>query len=315
MSFVPHEPGAPHTDADDLLIGVPMAALADDAAPEEEFVKKRLGWGFWVSIAWLVVIIGLALLAPVLPIDDPQDPASQFVNDPRQAPSAEAWFGSDELGRDVFSQVIYGARVSLTVGIAAIAFGLIVGGTMGIMAGFLRGRTDSVVSAFFVVMLAFPPLVLAILITATLERKLIWIALTLGILAVAPVGRLARANTLAWSEREFVTAARSMGAKSGRIMVREILPNVLIPMGALALLGMALAIVAEGGLAFLALSVPPDEASSWGNMISRGTSGNNLEDMPWLAFAPIIAMFLTVLALNFAGDRVREYFDVKDLAL
>ncbi len=315
MSFIPHEPGAPHEDADDLFLGVPMAALADEVAPEHEYVQKTLGWGFWISIAWLVTIVTLAILAPVLPIDDPLDPASQFVTDPRTAPSSEAWLGSDELGRDVLAQVIWGARVSLTVGVAAIAFGLIVGGTMGILGGFLRGKTDGAVSAFFVVMLAFPPLVLAILITSTLERKLIWVALTLGILAVAPVGRLSRANTLAWSEREFVTAARSMGAKSGRIMVREILPNVLIPMGALALLGMALAIVAEGGLAFLSLSVPSDEASSWGNMISRGASGSNLEDMPWLAFAPITAMFFTVLALNFAGDRVREFFDVKDLAL
>ena len=315
MSFIPHDPDAPHVDADDLFLGVPMAAMADEVSPDQEYVRKKLGWGFWLSIAWLVTIVSLAVLAPVLPIDDPLDASSQFVNDPRSAPSTEAWLGSDELGRDVLAQVIWGARVSLTVGVAAIGFGLLVGGTMGILSGFLRGRTDSVVSAFFVVMLAFPPLVLAILITSTLERQLIWIALTLGILAVAPVGRLARANTLAWSEREFVTAARSMGAKNGRIMVREILPNVLIPMGALALLGMALAIVAEGGLAFLALSVPPDEASSWGNMISRGTSGNNLEDMPWLAFSAIAAMFLTVLALNFAGDRVREFFDVKDLAL
>ena len=275
--------------------------------------NRRLGPLFWIAIGWLVLIALLALLAPWLPIKDPDAYYLVRGERPPYAPSGTHWFGTDQDARDMFARTIFGARVSLVIGFVAIAFGMLVGGTAGIVAGYLRGRTDRVVSFVFVVFLSFPSLVLAILITALLDRGLVTIALTLGVLAIAPVGRLARASTLSFAEREFVTAARAIGAGDRRIIIRELLPNVVVPMGALALLGMAVAIVAEGGLAFLGLSV--EKGPTWGKLILVGAGTRDLEKSPWIAFGPIIILFLTVLALNYAGDRVRSYFDVREVGL
>ena len=140
------------------------------------------------------------------------------------------------------------------------------------------------------------------------------VSLTIGILAVAPVGLLSRASTLVYAEREFVAAARVLGARHGRIIVRELLPNVVIPMGALTLLGMALAVVAEGSLAFLGLSVAGENAISWGKMIVDGAGIRDLQNATHVTMFPVVVMFVTVLALNFAGDRIRQYYDVKELA-
>lgn len=289
-----------------------MSDTIDDAiAGSESATKRRLGLGFWLAMGWVVLITGLAILAPWLPLDDPTQVG---VGGPREGPSSDHWFGTDALGRDVFSRTIYGARISLAVGGFAIVFGMIVGGGLGMLAGHLRGRFDQLIGFVFLVLLSFPALVLAILITATLDRTLLVVSLTLGVLAIAPVGRLARATTLVYAEREFVSAARVIGARNGRIIVKELLPNVLIPMGALTLLGMAIAIVAEGALAFLGLSVAGDDAISWGKMIVDGSGVRDLQQAPHVVMFPIGAMFLTVLSLNFAGDRVREYFDVKELA-
>lgn len=274
---------------------------------------KRIGWGFWLAVAWIVVITLAAILAPVLPIKDPNKNFIQPGVRPPYSPSWEHWMGTDQDARDMFSRIIWGGRVSLTVGFVAVGFGMIVGGSLGTIAGFTRGWFDRFISFVFLVLLSFPALVLAILITALADRSLFTISLTLGILAIAPVGRLARAATLVYAEREFVTAARTIGAKNSRIIVREVLPNVVIPMSALALLGVAVAIVAEGALAFLGLSV--ESGTTWGKLILNGSGTRTLETAPWVAFGPIAVLFLTVLALNFAGDRLRDYFDVKELSL
>ena len=274
-------------------------------------MRRRLGVGFWLAMLWLVVMAFVALFAPLLPIADPTEVG---FGGARESPSFDAWFGTDALGRDVFSRTMHGARISLAVGGFAIVFGMVVGGALGILAGYFRGRLDQAVGFVFFVLLSFPALVLAILITATLERSLLVVSLTIGILAVAPVGLLSRASTLVYAEREFVAAARVLGAKHGRIIVRELLPNVVIPMGALTLLGMALAVVAEGSLAFLGLSVEGDDAISWGKMIVDGAGIRDLQNSTHVAMLPVVVMFVTVLALNFAGDRIRQYYDVKELA-
>ena len=303
-----------HLEDEEIPITFPVEGVVADDMPAEMFVtKKTLGWGFWVAVGWLVAIISAAILAPILPIPDPGVDLSADVG-LRDSPNSESWFGTDALGRDVFSRVIWGARISLTVGFAAIAFGMIVGGSLGMLSGFLRGWVDGVTGFLFLTLLSFPALILAILMTALLDRTLFTICVVLGVLAVAPVGRLSRASTIQFAEREFVTAAHTIGAKRGRILVRELLPNVVIPMSALALLGMAVAIVAEGGLAFLGLSVEGDTIT-WGKMISDGSDRREIEDAPWVAFAPITFLFLTVLALNFAGDKLREYFDVKEISV
>ncbi len=292
-------------------------AIADQAiapAATDAAVKRRLGIAFWLCVGWIVLIVLLAIFAKQLPLKDPTENFTGKGNaGPRKGPSAEHWFGTDKDARDVFSRTIYGARISLTVGFVAIAFGMIVGGTLGILAGFFRGWWDRIVSFVFVVLLSFPALVLAIMLTALIDRNLRTVSLVLGVLAVAPVGRLARATTMQFSDREFVMAARSLGANNSRIIIRELLPNVVIPMSALALLGMAVAIVAEGGLAFLGLSVA--KGITWGGLIQLGSDTRSLENAPWIALFPVLVLFITVLALNFAGDRLRSYFDVKDLAL
>ncbi|MEM7094135.1 MAG: ABC transporter permease [Actinomycetota bacterium] len=277
--------------------------------------EKTLGIGFYLAIAWLIVIVTLAVFAPWLPLKDPD---ANFVDiqgkgRPPYRPSGEHWMGTDRDARDMFSRIIFGARVSLVVGFASVAFGFLVGGTIGLVGGFIRGWFDRLTSFIMIVLLSFPALILAILITSLMERSLFTIAMTLGILSIAPVSRLARSASLVFAEREFVTAARAMGAKPSHIMIRELLPNVLIPMSALALLGTAVAIVAEGGLAFLGLSV--EKGSTWGKLILIGADTKTLEDAPWIAFGPVLALFLTVMALNYAGDRLRDYFDVRELAL
>jgi len=293
--------------------------LTPSDAPETEInaaLQKKIGWGFWLAISWVIFITLLAILAPYLHLKDPR---GYFIDidgsgRPPYGPSFEHWFGTDKDARDIFARSLHGARISLIVGFSAISFGFIVGGTLGIIAGYFRGWLDKIISFCFIILLSFPSLVLAIMLTALLNRSLFTISMILGILSIAPVGRLARASTLQFSDREFVLAARQIGASDSRIILRELLPNVVIPMSALALLGMAVAIVAEGGLAFLGLSV--SQGITWGSLIQIGSdSATTLENAPWIAFFPILLLFLTVLSLNFAGDRLRSHLDVKESSL
>ena len=279
--------------------------------PKTPSLFRRLGIGFWLSSGFVLVIVALAILAPVLPIADPDQTA---IGGRLEGPRSGLWFGADSTGRDVLSLTIWGSRISLLIGFLAILIGFSIGGTIGIAAGYFRGWFDRIVSFVFVTLLSFPALILAILITTLLGRTVFWVSISLGILAIAPVGRLARAQTLVFAEREFVTAARILGASSGRILLKELLPNVVVPMSALALLGMGIAIVAEGTLAFLAISV--EDGFSWGRQIQdAGGSVRTLEEGPHAALFPIGVLFLTVLSLNYAGDRLRDVFDAKELQL
>ncbi|MDW3176329.1 MAG: ABC transporter permease [Acidimicrobiia bacterium] len=295
----------------ELTPDVVAAAPEEPVLPDPPSIAKQLGLGFWISVGFLGLIVALAVLAPVLPIADPNETA---VGGKFESPNPGLWFGADSTGRDVLALTIWGARISLLVGFLAIMIGFLVGGTLGLVSGYFRGVFDKIVSFVFVTLLSFPALILAILITTLLGRTVFWISLSLGILAIAPVGRLARAQTLVFAERDFVTAARILGASDKRIIMKELLPNVVIPMSALALLGMGIAIVAEGTLAFLGISV--SGGLSWGKQIfEAGSSARNLQDGPHAALFPIGVVFLTVLSLNYAGDRIREVFDAKELAL
>lgn len=303
----------PGDDADLAIQGRVVDGVTDDGVPAGFAPDKRLGWGFWLAIGWIVLIVVVAVLAPILPF---KPPGQNNIQTGKPPPYGLSWthpMGTDQDARDMLSRTVFGARVSLTVGFVSIAFGMLIGGSLGMIAGFIRGWFDRIVSFIFLVLLSFPALVLAILITSLVDRSLFTISVTLGVLAIAPVGRLARAATLVYADREFVMAARTIGAKNTRIILRELLPNVMIPMSALALLGVAVAIVAEGALAFLGLSV--ESGSTWGKLILTGSGPRTLESAPWIAFGPIIVLFLTVMALNFAGDRLRDYFDVKELSV
>ena len=286
------------------------APIREEEAGSSEAVQRRLGPGFWAPISWITFIVAVAALAPILPIADPEQTG---VGGRLEPPSWDNWFGTDTNGRDMFARTIWGARVSLVVGFVALVVGFLIGGTIGVVAGFFRGLVDRLSMSVVFVLLSFPGLALALMIIGLLGQGLGVVSIVLSLAVIAPVARLARATPLSFGERDFVSAARVLGATNSRIMTREILPNVLIPLSALSLLGLGLTIVGEGGLAYLGLSV--ENGFSWGKMIQLGAAPRTLRTGPWVAFTPIGAMFLTVLSLNFAGDRLRDYFDVREVGI
>jgi peptide/nickel transport system permease protein len=265
--------------------------------------QRRVGGLFIASVIWIALVALGAAFADLLPIPSPTD---MDMLGKRALPSAEHWLGNDVLGRDVFSRLIYGGRISLTVGLLAPVIGVTIGGALGMVAGYFRGRLETVITGGMDVLLAFPPLVFALAVTAYLGQSIANITLVIGILGIPAFTRVARAVTLSLSEREFVTAARALGATHSRILLRELLPNVALPLVAFFLLGVAVTIVVEGALSFLGLGVPPP-APSWGSMIGEGRE--SLDIAPWLAFLPALFMFLTVLAFNVVGDTLRALTD------
>jgi peptide/nickel transport system permease protein len=270
---------------------------------------RRLGPLFWMAIVWMIFVFAVAIFADVLPLPSPTD---MDMLEKRAPFSAQHWLGTDGLGRDELARVIYGARISLIVGLCAPIIGLSFGGALGMLAGYFRGRFESVVVGTMDVLLAFPPLILALAVSAYLGQSILNLTFILGVLGVPAFMRVARAATLTLARREFVIAAQALGATHARILLRELLPNVMLPLFAFFLLGVAVTIVAEGSLSFLGLGVPPP-ISSWGSMIGEGRE--SLEMAPRLAFIPAIAMFLTVLSFNLVGDTLRALTDPRQGAL
>lgn len=271
--------------------------------------KRRLGLLFWFAISWMVIVFAVAILAPVLPL---QNPVDMDMLERRAWFSTEHWLGTDALGRDELARLIYGARVSLTVGLCAPLIGLTVGGALGLLAGYFRGRFETLVVGSMDVLLAFPPLIFALAVVAYLGQSIPNLTLILGFLGIPAFMRVSRAATLTLARREFVIAAEALGATHARIISRELLPNVFLPLFAFFLLGVAVTIVVEGSLSFLGLGVPPPVAS-WGSMIGEGRE--SLEMAPRLAFLPAVAMFVTVLAFNLVGDTLRALTDPRQGAL
>ena len=293
-----------------------LHALDPDQVPEDA-IRKKLGPMFWLATGWVVLIVLLALAAPLLESAGMPDP-TQRVCPTRECSlqppmSGYGIMGTDRLSRDIFSRVIWGARVSITVGVAAVVFGIFFGSAIGIVSGFFKGKVQTLLMGMMDILLAFPALLLAMSVVTFMDSKTMWtIILAIGIVAIPPVARLVRASTLIFAEREFVLAARTLGASSGRVIVKEILPNAVLPIVSFGIIGVAVAIVAEGALAFLGLSLPPP-TPTWGSMINDGRSV--LEQAPWVTLMPCLVLFLTVLSLNLAGDRLREYFDIREGAL
>ena len=280
-----------------LEIGIDTAAVS----PVRR--GRKPGVLLLVAIGWIALIVLAAALADFLPIPSPTD---MDMLARRALPSAQHLLGTDQLGRDELARLIYGARISLTVGLLAPVIGVTVGGCLGMLAGYFRGRLETLTVAGVDVLLAFPPLVFALAVTAYLGQSILNLTLVIGVLGIPAFTRVARAVTLSLSEREFVTAARALGATHTRILLRELLPNVALPLLAFFLLGVAVTIVVEGALSFLGLGVPPP-APSWGSMIGEGRE--SLDLAPWLAFLPAVFMFLTVLAFNIVGDTLRALTD------
>jgi peptide/nickel transport system permease protein len=271
--------------------------------------RRRFGGLFLCAIAWIALIALAAILAGVLPIGSPTD---MDMLSRRAAPSLDHLLGTDQLGRDMLARLVYGARISLTVGLLAPVIGVTIGGCLGLLAGYFRGRFEVLTVGAVDVLLAFPPLVFALAVTAYLGQSVLNLTLVIGVLGIPAFTRVARAVTLTLTEREFVVAARALGATHGRILLRELLPNVALPLLSFFLLGVAVTIVVEGALSFLGLGVPPP-APSWGSMIGEGRE--SLDIAPWLAFLPAGFMFVTVLAFNVVGDTLRALTDPRPGAL
>ena len=261
---------------------------------------------FGIVVAAILVIV--AVFAPFIATHDTsaQDLMMRYA-----APSAEHWFGTDALGRDVFSRVIFGARISLEVGIIVVAVSAFIGTIIGAVAGFYGGWLDSFLSGYvFNVFLAFPGLLLAIALVAFLGAGLGKLILALCIIGWVGYARVMRGQVLKVREYDFVQAARALGASDLRILFVHILPNAIQPLIVQASLGMAGAVLYEASLSFLGLGIPPP-APSWGSMIEEARGLDTLAAAPHVLLFPGIAIALTVLAFNFIGDGLREYLDPK----
>ena len=292
----------PGTDPDSATV-----AAADGSSRR----VRRMGPAFWLPVAWLAMMVFFALFAGLLPLQSPTKIAGQVNLMPFRSGHL---LGTDDLGRDTLARLAFGARVSLTVGIVAVGIGMVVGGLLGLLAGYYRRRVETVVMFFVDSLLAFPALILVLAITVFLGQSLRNVTIAISIVAIPAFARVTRAATLTFSEREFVTAARGMGATNLRIVVREVLPNVMLPVASFALVVVAVAIVAEGGLAFLGQSVPAPHPS-WGSMIAEGKGVLQDGTAPQDALIPAIVMFITVLSVNLVGDRLRRMLSVREASI
>jgi peptide/nickel transport system permease protein len=260
-----------------------------------------------LATAGVVLVITFTIFAIFAPWIAPQDPGRIDLPARLQPPSAAHWFGTDELGRDILSRVIYGARISMLVGSSVVAGSLFLGLIFGSIAGYYGGYTDRffnviVMNAF----LSFPGILIAIAFVAFLGPGIFNLILALCIGGWVGYARLVRAQVLAVKEREFVEAARALGATDWRILKKHILPNIIQPVIVQAAIGMAGAVLAEATMSFLGLGVPPPTAS-WGSMLNDGRA--HLFDAPHLVLFPAAAVMLAVLSFNFIGDALRDYMD------
>jgi peptide/nickel transport system permease protein len=264
-------------------------------------------WDKPLSRLGIILITFFAICAIFAPWLAPYSPQNIDLAQRLAAPSAHHWFGTDELGRDILSRSIYGARVSLLVGVSVVTMSLGIGLVIGCLAGYRGGRIDRffnvvVMNAF----LSFPGILLAIAFVAFLGPGMLNLILALSIGGWVGYARLVRAQVLAVREREFVEAARAMGASDWRIVTRHILPNMIQPVIVQAAIGMAGSVLAEGTMSFLGLGVSPPTAS-WGSMLNDGRS--HLFDAPHVVLFPAAAVMLAVLSFNFIGDALRDYMD------
>ncbi|WP_211270219.1 ABC transporter permease [Rhodococcus phenolicus] len=277
----------------------------DGSMPVVPAPRKHRSILVYLSIVWLVVLIAAAVFADLLPLASYATP----VGKPRMTPqlgSLDLLLGTDTLGRSMLSRIVYGARVSLVVGAVAGLIGFLIGSLVGLLAGYFGRRLDTGVTLVADAMLAFPPLILLLALASILTPSVPTMLLGLTLMVIPSFIRLSRANAMAWSSREFVRAARNMGAGHGRILFKEILPNVLAPLAAFLPIVMAALIVAEGSLSFLGLGIPPPQPS-WGGMISDGKDA--IATYPHLVFVPALVIFFTVFALNQVGDHLRTKYD------
>lgn len=280
----------------------PAGRLRRSSRRMSKFVRaKPLGA---LGMLVILVVITAAVAAPVLAIQDPlaQEPADRLA-----APSSEHWFGTDDLGRDVLSRVIWGARISLWVGIIAVGIGVVAGTLLGIVSGYFGGKIDLLSQRLLDMVMAFPALILAMVITAVLGTSITNVMIAIGVVIVPNVARVVRPATLSTREQQYIEAAASLGASHLRIVAVHVFPNIVAPIIVLATAVLGNAILTEAALSFLGLGTPPPHPS-WGGMLS-GSSRLYLEIAPWLAIFPGLAITVTVLGFNLLGDALRDVLD------
>jgi peptide/nickel transport system permease protein len=256
-----------------------------------------------IGLAVIAAIFVMALAASVVA---PYDPIATSFATVRKAPSAAHWFGTDEIGRDVLSRVVYGARASLLAGVVSVLISISVGVPVGLLAGYAGGKTDMLISRVTDALLACPFLILAIALAAFLGPSLTNAMIAIGISATPVFIRLTRGTTLAVKAEDFVLAARAIGNAPWRIAIRHVLPNIVPPLLVQATLAIAAAVIAEASLSFLGLGQQPPQPS-WGSMLN--TAKNYIDNSPWMAVWPGVSIFLLVLAFNVVGDGLRDALD------
>lgn len=266
----------------------------------------RVMFSRWIVVFGMVIILIMILVAIFAPLISPYNPNKQSLETRLQQPSRDHFLGTDELGRDVLSRVIYGTRISLAVGVLVISIASLIGMSMGIVAGYFSSWINNLIMRITDAMMSLPPLVLALAIASALGGGLKDVILSLGIAMVPGYCRLMCGQVLSIKEDDYITGARALGAKDTRIMLRHILPNAFPPLLVLLTLTIGSAILSEAGLSFLGIGISPGTAS-WGSMVSDGYK--YLFTNPLLSFAPGIAITLVVLSFNMVGDGLRDALD------
>ena len=259
----------------------------------------------WVGLGLFAMVIVIAALAPLLSV---QDPIAQDVFAKLAPPSSTHIFGTDEYGRDIWARLMYGARASLTIGLASTAIAMVIGSVIGILAGWYGGRFDLIVMQVMDVLLAFPSLILGMIVVAMLGPSAFNIILAIALTSIPPFARIARAPTLALKSRDFIDACRSFGLSTPRILLAHVLPNIFAEILVMGSLWLANAIRTEASLAFIGLGLQPP-TPTWGGMIREGF--DNILDSAWLAVVPSCAVLIVIFALNLLGDGLRDAIDPK----
>ena len=284
-----------------MTIAVAATEAHRGESPARRFVRRfRAERAAVVALGFLVLVTLAAILAPALA---PYDPDAQSLQDRLAAPSREHWMGTDDLGRDVLSRLLFASRVSLLAAVQATGIGVVLGVPIGLAAGYVRGPLDAVAGRIADAIMSIPALLLALAIVGVLEPNLTSAMIAIGIVYAPRLFRVTRAAALSVREETYVEAARSVGAGPGRIIAGHVLPNVLSPLIVQVSLAMGVAILFEAGISFLGLGVQPPDAS-WGSMLGRST--RFFEQAPYLVVFPGVAILLTVLSFNVLGDGIRD---------
>ena len=297
-----HAPTPPSASAPTLTLTPPSPVQRILRATFKAFNANKTSW------VGLVVFLIVAFMAIGAPLVSGQDPLEQDILQRLKPPSDAHLLGTDYFGRDIYSRIVYGARLSLLIGISSTALAMIIGSAIGMIAGWYGGRIDTLVMQIMDILLAFPSLILGLIIVAMLGPSILNIVIAIALTSVPPFARIARAPTIALKEREFIEACRALGYSDTRILIGHILPNILPEILVMGSLWLANAIRTEASLAFIGLGVKPP-APTWGGMIREGFE--NILDSAWLVIAPGGAILIVIFALNLLGDGLRDAIDPK----